>query len=92
MNAKAIISIWSSFGPMTKPYKELDEKGMLFNFQTWPLAGPDLWPPREDYCRGYGFTMLIIQKPVISIGNMRTKDCLPWEWMAGGWILRNLTI
>lgn len=52
MNAKAIISIWSSFGPMTKPYKELDEKGMLFNFQTWPLAGPDLWPPREDYLSG----------------------------------------
>lgn len=52
MNAKAIISIWSSFGPMTKPCKELDEKGMLFNFQTWPLAGPDLWPPREDYLSG----------------------------------------
>lgn len=52
MNAKAIVSIWSSFGPMTKPYKELEEQGMLLNFQTWPLAGPDLWPPREDYLSG----------------------------------------
>ena len=39
MNAHMAISIWSSFGPMTKPYRELDKKGMLFNFTTWPQSG-----------------------------------------------------
>ena len=47
-----IITIWSSFGPQTKPYKELIEKGLLFNFRTWPLAGTDTWPPRVDYLSG----------------------------------------
>ena len=51
-NAHMIITIWSSFGPQTKPYKELNEKGLLFNFRTWPLAGTDTWPPREDYLSG----------------------------------------
>ena len=30
-NAKLMISIWSSFGPMTKPYRELKPKGMLLD-------------------------------------------------------------
>lgn len=52
-NAKIIISIWSSFGPATKPYKELDEKGMLFNISTWPQSGiSEQWPPRMDYPSG----------------------------------------
>jgi alpha-D-xyloside xylohydrolase len=51
-NAHLIISIWSSFGPHTKPYLELDKKNMLFNFKTWPLAGPDTWPPNPDYPSG----------------------------------------
>ena len=38
-NAHLIISIWSSFGPMTKPYKELNEKGLLFDIKTWPASG-----------------------------------------------------
>ena len=33
-NAHAIISIWSSFGPMTKQYRELDSKGLLFNIAS----------------------------------------------------------
>lgn len=53
LNAKMMISIWSSFGPKTKPYKELDEKGMLFNFATWPQSGiSHVWPPRMDYPSG----------------------------------------
>lgn len=52
MNAHLIISIWSSFGPHTKPYKALDERGMLFNINTWPQAGPDTWPPNPDYPSG----------------------------------------
>lgn len=51
-NAHMLISIWSSFGPHTKQYKELDEKGLLFNIKTWPLGGPDVWPPSKDYPSG----------------------------------------
>lgn len=52
-NANIIISIWSSFGPATKPYKELDEKGMLYNIGTWPQSGiAEQWPPRMDYPSG----------------------------------------
>ncbi len=52
-NAHIIISIWSSFGPQTKAYRELDEKGMLFNFSTWPESGiSHIWPPRKDYPSG----------------------------------------
>jgi len=53
MNAHAIISIWSSFGPQTKPYRELDAKGLLFDFSTWPESGiAEQWPPRRDYPSG----------------------------------------
>ncbi|MGV3705598.1 MAG: TIM-barrel domain-containing protein [Arcticibacter sp.] len=52
MNARMIISIWSSFGPQTKPYKEMDRQNMLMNFQTWPQAGTDTWPPNMDYPSG----------------------------------------
>ena len=52
-NAHIIVSIWSSFGPQTKPYRELDAKGMLFNFSTWPQSGiSEQWPPRMDYPSG----------------------------------------
>ncbi|PZR27788.1 MAG: xylosidase [Citrobacter freundii] len=52
MNARLAVSIWSSFGPMTKPYRELDAKGMLFNIKTWPESGRDLWPPDLSYPSG----------------------------------------
>lgn len=29
MNAHMMISIWSSFGPATKPYRALDKEGLL---------------------------------------------------------------
>lgn len=52
-NAHIIISIWSSFGPQTKPYRELNEKGLLFDFSTWPESGiAHQWPPRKDYPSG----------------------------------------
>ena len=52
-NAHTIISIWSSFGPQTKPYRQLDERGLLFNFVTWPESGiSHIWPPRKDYPSG----------------------------------------
>ncbi len=51
-NAHFMISIWASFGPMTKQYKELDEKGLLYDFETWPQSGLPMWPPRRDYMSG----------------------------------------
>lgn len=52
LNAHMIISIWSSFGPMTKQYRELDKMGSLFNFDTWPQSGCEKWPPNPDYPSG----------------------------------------
>src|SRR5690606_28627607 len=52
LNARLAVSIWSSFGPMTKPYRELDKKGMLFNFKTWPESGREVWPPDTTYPSG----------------------------------------
>ncbi len=52
LNAHLAVSIWSSFGPMTKPYREMDKGGMLFNFKTWPESGRDLWPPDKSYPSG----------------------------------------
>ncbi|MGK9476436.1 glycoside hydrolase family 31 protein [Melioribacter sp. OK-6-Me] len=52
LNAHIIISIWNSFGPMTKQYKELDSLHALMDFKTWPESGSDKWPPRLDYPSG----------------------------------------
>lgn len=52
MNVRIMISIWNSFGPMTKQYRELKEIGALLDFITWPESGCDLWPPRQDYPSG----------------------------------------
>jgi len=51
-NAHLSVSIWSSFGPMTHPYREMDQKGMLFNFKTWPESGREVWPPDMNYPSG----------------------------------------
>jgi alpha-D-xyloside xylohydrolase len=52
LNAHMIISVWNSFGPMTKQYRELDKMNALFNFETWPQSGSEKWPPRKDYPSG----------------------------------------
>ena len=46
------ISIWASFGPKTKAYRQLDEKDLLYSFQTWPMSGLSAWPPNMDYPSG----------------------------------------
>ena len=51
-NAHFMISIWASFGPMTKAYRQLDEKGLMYDFQTWPQSGLTFWPPRMEYPSG----------------------------------------
>jgi len=52
LHAHMIISIWNSFGPKTKQYRELDSIGALMNFSTWPQSGSTIWPPRRDYPSG----------------------------------------
>ena len=52
LNAHMIISIWSSFGPHTKQYRELDKIGALYDFTTWPQSGVEKWPPNPDYPSG----------------------------------------
>ncbi len=52
MNAHMIISIWSSFGPHTKQFKELKEIDALFNFNTWPQSAIQKWPLNMDYPSG----------------------------------------
>ena len=52
-HAHFMISIWASFGPMTKQFRELDAKGLLLPFETWPQSGlSHIWPPRMDYPSG----------------------------------------
>lgn len=51
-NARISISIWASFGPQTKAYRQLKDKGLLFSFDTWPESGLSQWPPRKDYPSG----------------------------------------
>lgn len=52
LNARMMISIWSSFGPATKPYRALDKEGLLFDMSTWPQSGVDGWPPNMEYPSG----------------------------------------
>lgn len=53
MNAKMLITVWQSFGPATKQYRELAEKNLLFPFETWPASTIGYsWPPRRDYPSG----------------------------------------
>lgn len=51
-HAHLSISIWSSFGPHTKGYRELQATGHLLSFETWPQSGLPAWPPRMDYPSG----------------------------------------
>jgi len=46
------VSIWAAFGPHTKPYRQLEERGLLYSFETWPQSGLPFWPPRMDYPSG----------------------------------------
>jgi alpha-D-xyloside xylohydrolase len=51
-HAHFMISIWANFGPKTIQYRKLNERGLLFNFETWPQSGIAGWPPRMDYPSG----------------------------------------
>ena len=52
-HAHFMISIWASFGPQTRQYRELNEKGLLLPIETWPQSGiSHVWPPIMDYPSG----------------------------------------
>ena len=51
-NAMFAISIWQSFGPHTKGYRDMEQRGLLFNYETWPQSGLSAWPPNMDYPSG----------------------------------------
>ena len=52
-HAHFMISIWASFGPMTQQFRELNEKGLLMPFETWPQSGiSHIWPPIMKYPSG----------------------------------------
>ncbi|MBO6033916.1 MAG: DUF5110 domain-containing protein [Prevotella sp.] len=52
-HAHFMISIWASFGPMTQQFRELEAKGLLMPFETWPQSGiSHVWPPMRDYPSG----------------------------------------
>ncbi len=51
-NAHMIITVWSSFGPMTLQHREMKAKNMLLEFETWPQSGLTAWPPNLDYPSG----------------------------------------
>ena len=51
-HAHMSISIWQSFGPHTKGYRQMNERGYLMDFETWPQSGLPMWPPRMDYPSG----------------------------------------
>ncbi len=52
-HAHFMISIWASFGPMTRQFRELDEKGLLLPIETWPQSGiSHVWPPVMEYPSG----------------------------------------
>jgi alpha-D-xyloside xylohydrolase len=66
-HAHFMISIWASFGPQTQQYRELNEKGLLMPFETWPQSGlSHIWPPRRDYPSG---TMPSVPWPATSTGS-----------------------
>ena len=74
LNAHMIISIWNSFGPMTKQYKELDSINALFKFETWPSSGYEGWPPRMDYPSGVR---------VYDVYNPQARD-IYWKYLNNG--------
>ncbi len=74
LNAHMIISIWSSFGPKTKQFSELEKMNALFNFKTWPESGSEKYPPNQDYPSGV---------KVYDAYNPKARD-LYWKYLNDG--------
>jgi alpha-D-xyloside xylohydrolase len=66
-NAHIMISVWPSFGENTAIYKELNEKGLLFDFTTWPPeAGVRVYDPFNPLARNIYWKYM--NKNLFSIG------------------------
>ncbi|MDP4269208.1 MAG: glycoside hydrolase family 31 protein [Bacteroidota bacterium] len=74
LNAHMIISIWSSFGPKTKQFRELEKMNALFNFKTWPESGSEKFPVNKDYPSGV---------KVYDAYNPKARD-LYWKYLNNG--------
>lgn len=74
LNAHMIISVWPSFGPQTKPFKELEQAGLLFNFINWPSSGTAGWPPNLNYPSGV---------KVYDAYNPKARD-IYWKYLNAG--------
>jgi len=52
LKAHLMIVAWPGFGPQTKQYKELNEKKMMINFDTWPpKSGTKPYDPYNPVAR-----------------------------------------
>jgi alpha-D-xyloside xylohydrolase len=50
--AHIMISVWASFGPKTKPYKDMERLNALLPFDTWPLrSGVKPYDPYNEQAR-----------------------------------------
>ncbi len=52
LHAHIIISVWASFGPQTKQFEIMKNKGMLLDIKTWPMSSKDEWPPDPKFPSG----------------------------------------
>jgi len=66
LNAHTIFSVWPSFGEKTKPYKELDEKGLLFSFKTYPFQAVKIYNAYDAEARDIYWSYM--NKNMFSIG------------------------
>ena len=74
MNAHIIISVWASFGPHTRQFEIMNRKGMLFDFNTWPLSSKDEWPPDPHFPSGV---------KVYDVYNPEARDIF-WDYLNKG--------
>lgn len=73
-NAKIMISIWSSFGPDTKQFKDLEKINALFDFKTWPPSTKSTWPPDPNSPSGV---------KVYDAYNQQARD-IYWDYLNKG--------
>lgn len=67
LNAHAIISVWTSFGPKSKPFQTFKEKGMLMDFKTYPDNVPArVYDPYNPEARDIYWNFL--NKNIFSLG------------------------
>jgi len=67
LNAHVIISVWPSFGPKTKIFKEFSDKNMLLNITTWPpTSGDKPYDPYNPEARSIYWSYM--NKNIFSLG------------------------